>query len=310
MMASGKSTKKSRPPAPVVTRRQGPPWLTIGAVVVVAGARRPASSSWCSTRPGRRTRRPTRSRRGRPSARQPGPVDHHPGHLRRREHPGHRGRRRPATSTTRPPSTSPPTSGWPTTGTRRSAARTTAPGRTATASSTPPRCAARTWCTPWSTAPSGSPTTRTRSPPADLTTLKALVKASRSPRCRPYPGLDSTVSLQAWAHQLKVDSATDERVQAVHHRAAAEPLGLPGDRRDLPAAELRRDQSAGVRPDAARRRRDPDVRRRRRRRRPPRCRSPSSDQSVDATAPDPVTTAEAPARRGAGAGAADGRGDR
>jgi Protein of unknown function (DUF3105) len=29
----------------------------------------------------------------------------------------------------------------------------------------------------------------------------------------PYPGLDSPISLQAWAHQLKVDSASDERVQ-------------------------------------------------------------------------------------------------
>lgn len=35
MMASGKGTKKSRSVAPVVRRRQGLPWLTIGAVVVV-----------------------------------------------------------------------------------------------------------------------------------------------------------------------------------------------------------------------------------------------------------------------------------
>jgi len=35
MMASGSSAKKRRPQAPVVTRRQGPPWLTIGAVVVI-----------------------------------------------------------------------------------------------------------------------------------------------------------------------------------------------------------------------------------------------------------------------------------
>ncbi len=35
MMASGKSAKKSRSAAPVVHRRQGLPWLTIGAVVVV-----------------------------------------------------------------------------------------------------------------------------------------------------------------------------------------------------------------------------------------------------------------------------------
>ncbi|SDP43836.1 Protein of unknown function [Nakamurella panacisegetis] len=35
MMASGKNAKKSRAAAPVVSRRQGLPWLTIGAVVVV-----------------------------------------------------------------------------------------------------------------------------------------------------------------------------------------------------------------------------------------------------------------------------------
>ena len=162
MMASGKNAKKSRTPAPVVTRRQGLPWLTIGAVVGRSSRWSPASSGWCTARPRRRTPR----RRARPVdavGRQPGPVDGHPGHLCRRQHPGDRGRPRPATSTTRPPSTSPLTSGWPTTGTRRSAARTTAPGRTATGSSTPRRCAARTWCTPWSTAPCGSPTTRTPS---------------------------------------------------------------------------------------------------------------------------------------------------
>ena len=35
MMASGRNAKKSRSAPPVVTRNQGLPWLTIGAVVVV-----------------------------------------------------------------------------------------------------------------------------------------------------------------------------------------------------------------------------------------------------------------------------------
>ena len=35
MMASGKNAKRARTPAPVVSKRQGLPWLTIGAVVVV-----------------------------------------------------------------------------------------------------------------------------------------------------------------------------------------------------------------------------------------------------------------------------------
>jgi hypothetical protein len=49
--------------------------------------------------------------------------------------------------------------------------------------------------------------------PADLTTLTGLVKDQPYLSLSPYPGLDKTVSLQAWAHQLKVDSATDPRVQ-------------------------------------------------------------------------------------------------
>lgn len=46
-----------------------------------------------------------------------------------------------------------------------------------------------------------------------LDTLKALVDGKQYITLSPYPGLDSTISLQAWAHQLKLDSATDERIQ-------------------------------------------------------------------------------------------------
>ena len=48
---------------------------------------------------------------------------------------------------------------------------------------------------------------------ADLATLKSLVQGQPYTTLSPYPGLDSTISLQAWAHQLKVDSASDERVK-------------------------------------------------------------------------------------------------
>jgi hypothetical protein len=48
---------------------------------------------------------------------------------------------------------------------------------------------------------------------ADLTTLKSLVQGQPYTTLTPYPGLDSKISLQAWAHQLKVDSASDERVK-------------------------------------------------------------------------------------------------
>jgi len=47
---------------------------------------------------------------------------------------------------------------------------------------------------------------------ADLTTLKNIVTGQQYISLAPYPGLDATVSLQAWAHQLKVDSAGDPRV--------------------------------------------------------------------------------------------------
>ena len=50
--------------------------------------------------------------------------------------------------------------------------------------------------------------------PADLTTLNG---SGRRPAvhhaCRPTRDWTRTISLQAWAHQLKVDSASDERVQ-------------------------------------------------------------------------------------------------
>jgi hypothetical protein len=47
----------------------------------------------------------------------------------------------------------------------------------------------------------------------DLDVLTGLVKSQPFTSLTPYPGLDSPISLQAWAHQLKVNSATDERVQ-------------------------------------------------------------------------------------------------
>lgn len=47
----------------------------------------------------------------------------------------------------------------------------------------------------------------------DLDVLKGLVDGQSYMTLSPYPGQDSPISLQAWAHQLKVDSAGDERVQ-------------------------------------------------------------------------------------------------
>lgn len=46
----------------------------------------------------------------------------------------------------------------------------------------------------------------------DLDTLKLKVQGKQFMMLSPYPGLDKAVSLQSWGHQLKVDSATDPRI--------------------------------------------------------------------------------------------------
>jgi hypothetical protein len=45
-----------------------------------------------------------------------------------------------------------------------------------------------------------------------LDTLKNKVEGQPYMMLSPYPGLNKAVSLQSWGHQLKVDSADDERV--------------------------------------------------------------------------------------------------
>lgn len=45
-----------------------------------------------------------------------------------------------------------------------------------------------------------------------LNTLRTKVVGKPFTMMSPYPGLDSAVSLQSWGHQLKVGSATDERI--------------------------------------------------------------------------------------------------
>ncbi len=48
---------------------------------------------------------------------------------------------------------------------------------------------------------------------ADLEALTELVDGEPGRMLSPYAGLDTAVSVQAWNHQLKVDSATDERLE-------------------------------------------------------------------------------------------------
>ncbi|KAA2259415.1 DUF3105 domain-containing protein [Solihabitans fulvus] len=47
---------------------------------------------------------------------------------------------------------------------------------------------------------------------ADLDSLSKKVSGQPYMMMSPYPGLDKAVSLQSWGHQLKLDSATDERI--------------------------------------------------------------------------------------------------
>jgi hypothetical protein len=47
----------------------------------------------------------------------------------------------------------------------------------------------------------------------DIDTLSELVDGVSGRMLSPYEGLDSPISLQSWNHQLKVDSATDERIE-------------------------------------------------------------------------------------------------
>ncbi len=47
----------------------------------------------------------------------------------------------------------------------------------------------------------------------ELATLTALVDGKSYLTLSPYPGLSTKISLQAWGHQLPLDSATDARIQ-------------------------------------------------------------------------------------------------
>lgn len=48
---------------------------------------------------------------------------------------------------------------------------------------------------------------------ADVDALRMMVDGEPYMTMSPYPGLDRPISLQAWGHQLKLDSASDERIQ-------------------------------------------------------------------------------------------------
>jgi len=210
-MASGKSTKKSRSPAPVVSRRQGLPWLTIGAVVAVVAlaagifivvfnksqeknAAADALAPWT------------------PSVDNPDPSVNIPGI--------YVGANTPATA-----------DGPASYVDYKAAIHINADQRVAY-NRYPPVGGPHdgTWanCTGivYATAVRNENMVHTLEHGAvwitynpdtiadgDLATLTSLVQGQPYTTLSPYPGLDSPISLQAWAHQLKVDSASDERVK-------------------------------------------------------------------------------------------------
>ncbi len=210
-MASGKNAKKRRTPAPVVTRRQGLPWVTIGAVAVVVAlaagiffvvfnkttensAAQDALAPWT----------PSESNQD-PSTAIPGIYV---------------GASTPASADT-PASYVDYKAAIHITADQRVAYNRFPPvggphdGTWANCNGIVYGTAVRSenmvhtlehgavWIT-------YNPDTIT---PDDLATLTALVDGQPFTTLTPYPGLDSTISLQAWAHQLKVDSASDERVK-------------------------------------------------------------------------------------------------
>ena len=86
---------------------------------------------------------------------------------------------------------------------------------------------------------------------ADIDTLAQLVENESGRMMSPYAGLDPPISIQAWGHQLKVDSADDKRIKQFadfltlnneftpsRARAARTPASSPT--RCLPAPRCRR----------------------------------------------------------------------
>jgi Protein of unknown function (DUF3105) len=128
---------------------------------------------------------------------------------------------------------------------------------------------------------------------SDLDLLTSLVDGQPYTSLSPYPGLDSPIALQAWAHQLKVDSASDERVTqfltalrqnrwvypetgATCQQPTFDVDNPPAFDPTTPGADAIPMSGAGAQVAST----EMSV--------------ASSDESVDATASQPVTTAEQP----------------
>ncbi|MGY1604260.1 DUF3105 domain-containing protein [Geodermatophilus sp. SYSU D00815] len=74
----------------------------------------------------------------------------------------------------------------------------------------------------------------------DIDRLAELVDGEAGRMLSPYAGLDSAVSLQSWNHQLKVDSAGDERIEQFADLMTfnATPYGDDDERNELAYPEI------------------------------------------------------------------------
>ena len=210
-MVSGKNAKKRRPQAPVAIRRQGAALVDHRGRGSGVGPRR-RDLRRCPGQDQRHNSRGTSDDRVDAIGRQPRSIHRHPRHLRWRGHPARRGhpgrlrrlqgrvpRHRGAAGRLRqiPPVGGPHDGTWAncngivyTTAVRdENMVHTLEHGAV--------------WIT-------YNPDTITQ---PDLTTLTAAVDGQPYLSLSPRPDLERPISLQAWAHQLKLDSATDERVE-------------------------------------------------------------------------------------------------
>ena len=210
-MASGKSTKKSRTPAPVVSRRQGLPWLTIAAVVAVVALaagiffvvfsksqeKNAAADALAPWTPSESNQDPSVKIPGiYVGANTPATADGPASYVDYKAAIHINADQRVAYNRF-PPVGGPHDGTWANCNGIVYASAVRSENMVHTLEH------GAVWIT-------YNPDTIA---PGDLDTLKALVNGQPYTSLSPYPGLDKPISLQAWAHQLKVDSASDERVK-------------------------------------------------------------------------------------------------
>lgn len=291
-MASGKSTKKSRIPAPVVTRRQGLPWLTIAAVVAVVALaagiflvvfnktqeKNAAADALAPWTPSVENQDPSTKIPGiYVGAYTPGTADSPASYVDYKAALHVNADQRVAYNRF-PPVGGPHDGIW--------ANCTGIVYNTAVRNENMVHTLEHgaVWI-------SYNPDTISA---GDLDILTSLVDGQPYTTLSPYPGLDSPISLQAWAHQLKVESASDERVKqfltslrqnrwvypetgATCQQPTFDVDNPPAFDPTTPGADAIPMSGTGAEVAST----EMSV--------------ASSDESVDATASQPVTTAEQPA---------------